>query len=205
MGMTSCFCPLAGLPRWRLGWSKPKKDWCCKNKGLGCKFNCSAGALRWKRGWSQVKKDWCCKNRNFGCEGKAAVNTSTAGVKTGTTTMPSTSAPRTTTVITTTVTTTPFDCQAGLLRAAVGWSKEKQAWCCKNQKVGCMKGDDVLFDCSQGSKNFEIGWSAQKKEFCCRTSRVGCEEGSEESSEGTDEEMKRLEGKDQGEGEGKEE
>jgi len=201
-------CPFnctAGLARWRTGWSVVKKDWCCNNKRIGCLFNCSAGALRWKRGWSKAKKDWCCQNQNFGCEGEVAKQTTTTGVPTEITTMltTTTAAKPTTTAITTTITTTPFDCQAGILRAAIGWSKEKQAWCCTDQQVGCIKGDEMVFDCSQGIKNWETGWSIPKKEFCCRTSRVGCETGIADSDEGSSEEGSEEgaeEGKEEGEG-----
>merc|ERR1712176_1618939 len=59
-------------------------------------------------------------------------------------------------------TTLPFDCDASLDNAERAWSEEKKAWCCKNEKKGC------LFDCDEGGwSNWYRGWSDEKKSWCC--------------------------------------
>jgi len=51
-------------------WSKKKKKWCCKKKGMGCKekkpkdkFDCLT-----REKWSKKKTKWCCKKKGLGCK-----------------------------------------------------------------------------------------------------------------------------------------
>jgi len=57
----------AGFKEWKLGWSGPKKAWCCKKAGKGCPFECDAGLENFEEGWTKPKKEWCCANQQKGC------------------------------------------------------------------------------------------------------------------------------------------
>lgn len=61
----------AGAANWVIGWSEPKKAYCCRAHGKGCamtaQYDCSAGFWNWALGWSPEKKRWCCQNERKGC------------------------------------------------------------------------------------------------------------------------------------------
>lgn len=60
-----------GMGSWETVWTEDQKEWCCRNKKLGCPspplFDCTAGLPHWKLGWSDMKKTWCCKRFQKGC------------------------------------------------------------------------------------------------------------------------------------------
>lgn len=78
----------------------------------------------------------------------------------------------------------PFDCEAGLAKASIGWSENKKTWCCKNHLKGCSgtctqgggcsgSGTDP-FDCKAGEAGWDKGWSDVKKDWCCQNFQTGC-------------------------------
>jgi len=69
LGQNDEFDCNAGLPKWKIGWSKRKKRWCCEHRQLGCvdKFDCDAGFSNWEKDWSDAKQKWCCDHKQKGC------------------------------------------------------------------------------------------------------------------------------------------
>jgi hypothetical protein len=59
----------AGYFNWIKGWSPNKKVYCCREKGRGCIFDCSADYHHgdWRQEWSMAKKAWCCLTERRGC------------------------------------------------------------------------------------------------------------------------------------------
>lgn len=40
-------------------WVREKQDWCCRNVGRGCPFNCVADFEHRDVRWSLDKQQWC--------------------------------------------------------------------------------------------------------------------------------------------------
>jgi len=58
----------AGYQNWELGWSAPKKKWCCARSKLACDpFDCEEGYSNWQSVWSGEKVAWCCEHHDKGC------------------------------------------------------------------------------------------------------------------------------------------
>jgi len=129
-------------------------------------FNCVVGL----EAWSYEKTEWCCKHRDLGCSVAARMRgqATSAGIAGGA--------------------QDGFDCQAGVLRWASGWSQRKKDFCCKKHVLGCPDGAKVeatppeieatgpgSFDCSAGVLRWQRGWSARKKVYCCKNFAIGCE------------------------------
>jgi len=99
---------MAGYYNVEVPWSKAKREWCCKNKQLGCEsvFNCSPedtnNALI---SWSKEKAEFCCTSFHIGCDLSAQ--------------------PR-------------FDCDVDYARWRASWSVAKQEWCCRHRQRGCV-------------------------------------------------------------------
>lgn len=84
-GFAVPFDCLAGRNNWREGWSKSKKEWCCRHTDIGCEqepgderptrppFACRVGYWNFREGWSSDKKEYCCKFEGLGCEDKPDV------------------------------------------------------------------------------------------------------------------------------------
>ncbi|CAL1133384.1 unnamed protein product [Cladocopium goreaui] len=74
-----------GRHNWHMGWSNPKKIYCCQHHQIGCEdhapaqivkgtsepFNCDWGRHNWHMGWSNPKKIYCCQHHQIGCEDHA--------------------------------------------------------------------------------------------------------------------------------------
>jgi len=137
----------ADFSHWQEVWSRPKKEWCCREHGRGCNglFDCSDGFDNWEAGWSADKKEWCCSNANRGCP-------------------LSTTSP-------------VFDCVAGLSNSAAGWSESKKSWCCHNTGRGCttMSTTSPPYDCVAGVNTWQSSWSDAKKVWCCQNHGRGCQ------------------------------
>eukprot|EP01063_Lacrimia_lanifica_P001266 TRINITY_DN1061_c0_g1_i3.p1 TRINITY_DN1061_c0_g1~~TRINITY_DN1061_c0_g1_i3.p1 ORF type:complete len:290 (+),score=78.27 TRINITY_DN1061_c0_g1_i3:136-1005(+) len=53
-------------------WTEAKREWCCKEKQIGCahptslpmvgEFNCKSREM-----WTEAKREWCCKEKQIGC------------------------------------------------------------------------------------------------------------------------------------------
>jgi len=148
----------AGLANAAIGWSDPKKQWCCTTEQKGCglteAYDCEAGFWNWQNGWSEEKKGWCCQNKQKACPGDPApqVPASVPAV-----TQPAAAA---------------YDCDAGLANAAIGWSDPKKQWCCANQQKGCALTE--AYDCEAGFANWQAGWSDDKKNWCCQNKQKAC-------------------------------
>merc|ERR1712039_646231 len=102
----------AGLANAAIGWSDPKKAWCCANQQKGCglteAFDCEAGFWNWHLGWSEEKKAWCCANKQKACPGDPAP--------------PGAGAAAAAAVPAETLTTAePYDCDAGFNDAGLSW------------------------------------------------------------------------------------
>merc|ERR1719512_239492 len=73
LDIVSMFDCDAGLANAAIGWSEPKKAWCCANQQKGCglteAYDCEAGFWNWQNGWSEEKKGWCCQNKQKACPG----------------------------------------------------------------------------------------------------------------------------------------
>lgn len=68
-----------------------------------------------------------------------------------------------------------FDCDAGYLNWANGWSSRKKTWCCAHARKGCVVSTSSLpFDCWDGYAHWELGWSDDKKRWCCGKEGLGC-------------------------------
>jgi len=99
---------MAGYYNLEVPWSKAKREWCCKNKQLGCEglFNCSPedsnNALNT---WSEDQAKFCCKSFDIGCGASPQ--------------------PR-------------FDCDVDYARWRASWSVQKQEWCCRHRQRGCV-------------------------------------------------------------------
>merc|ERR1719221_662800 len=148
----------AGLVNAAIGWSEPKKAWCCTNQQKGCAlteaYDCDAGFWNWPKGWSEEKKGWCCQNKQKACPGDPAPQVPA----------PAPVAPQ--------PIGESYDCDAGLANAAIGWSDPKKAWCCTNQQKGC--GLTEAFDCEAGFWNWQNGWAEEKKAWCCQNKQKAC-------------------------------
>lgn len=86
----------------------------------------------------------------------------------------------------------PYDCNAGLSNAEVGWSISKKTYCCSKYAKGCpttaapmpitaaptfapvIVTTSAGYDCAAGFSNYENGWSVGKKVFCCLQENKGC-------------------------------
>lgn len=144
------------------GWSQDQKDWCCKNKEIGCESGDSEGHAQQPFEcrdvmesliWPDEKRIWCCENKELGCAVKNQ----------------------------------PFDCDENFIIWEFAWSDQKKGWCCKHKEKGCksnekflapMKGSDskdgtLPFDCENDS-DMDY-WSGDKKAWCCGYSEKGCE------------------------------
>jgi len=78
------------------GWSPEKKQWCCRNKAVGCKdraewervendlFDCKVGKGDWGEVWRLNGKKWCCDLAGAGCLDITHVSGSTARYAAGT-------------------------------------------------------------------------------------------------------------------------
>mmetsp|Transcript_2559 Transcript_2559/g.6987 ORF Transcript_2559/g.6987 Transcript_2559/m.6987 type:complete len:707 (-) Transcript_2559:130-2250(-) len=100
-----------GYEHWEsdlVGWSEPKKAWCCERYEVGCAadpsnssrpFDCDSGSASGEEQWTASQKMWCCRHRRKGCV---------------------------------------FDCAAGVDKWQRGWSEEKKAWCCALEDVACV-------------------------------------------------------------------
>lgn len=128
----------AGLSNFHIGWSEPKKTWCCNNHGQGCEgpnppaFAAGAG-FRWKRVmqngfWTWIRIVWHER----------------------------------------TVVTTIFDCDAGYANWEAGWSPAKKTWCCQHHKKGCFHLPGRWFDCNAGLSNFHTWPQSQKTWCCSK-------------------------------------
>eukprot|EP00930_Biecheleria_cincta_P073412 TRINITY_DN6070_c0_g1_i1.p1 TRINITY_DN6070_c0_g1~~TRINITY_DN6070_c0_g1_i1.p1 ORF type:complete len:1271 (-),score=165.09 TRINITY_DN6070_c0_g1_i1:261-3680(-) len=93
-----------------------------------------------------------------------------------------------------------FDCQAGLAVWRIGWSKEKQKWCCQSKNIACAgekqkkkkakqekktnekkhsphaasHATSEPFDCQKGPVWWRIGWAKPKQTWCCEHKHLGC-------------------------------
>merc|ERR1712176_1471976 len=147
-----------GLANAAVGWSDPKKEWCCANQQKGCglteDYDCEAGFWNWQNGWSEEKKTWCCQNKQKACPG----DPSPPGPASGSAVVQPAAA--------------SWDCDEGLANAAIGWSVPKKEWCCANQQKGCSLTED--YDCEAGDWNWQNGWSEEKKTWCCQNQQRGC-------------------------------
>lgn len=107
----------AGYVNWECGWSQSKKEWCCKNRVMGCPkeipYDCEAGVENLDQGWSIGQKAWCCLHGGHGCD------------------PPPTPAP-------------DYDCLDGLDQWYTLWPTEKQDWCCKHEDRACYHCDEGL-------------------------------------------------------------
>jgi len=146
-----------GLANAAIGWSEPKKAWCCANQQKGCglteAYDCEAGFWNWMNGWSEEKKQWCCQNKQKACPGDPSPPGSAsdpAGVQPA----------------------ADYDCDAALTNAAIAWSEPKKEWCCANQQKGCPLAE--AFDCEAGFANWQAGWSEEKKQWCCQNKQKAC-------------------------------
>merc|ERR1740121_3506048 len=82
-------------------------------------FDCENGFFTWETTWSTKKKAWCCEHHVRGCK----PTTSFALVRSFRTTL---KAPG-----------PLYDCAAGFLNWAKGWSTRKKSWCCEHDQVAC--------------------------------------------------------------------
>uniref|UniRef100_A0A7S3X9N3 Uncharacterized protein n=1 Tax=Strombidinopsis acuminata TaxID=141414 RepID=A0A7S3X9N3_9SPIT len=64
----------------------------------------------------------------------------------------------------------PFDCQAGLSNWEHDWSSGKQAWCCLNERRGCLEPD--RYDCNDDTTSST--WSSAQRSWCCQKRGKGC-------------------------------
>ena len=86
-------------------------------------------------------------------------------------------------------TSKPYDCEAGYSNWQDGWSDDKKAWCCDNEKKGCPEttpppeASSKPYDCDAGYSNWEAGWSDDKKEWCCTNEQKGCPGEQEEAGD----------------------
>eukprot|EP00927_Polykrikos_kofoidii_P077617 TRINITY_DN74549_c0_g1_i1.p1 TRINITY_DN74549_c0_g1~~TRINITY_DN74549_c0_g1_i1.p1 ORF type:complete len:794 (-),score=126.58 TRINITY_DN74549_c0_g1_i1:128-2509(-) len=137
-----------------MAWSSEKKDWCCKNKGVGCValFDCTAGVENAANGWSAQKKAWCCKNKAIGCGDSFDCSAGVENAMVGWSNEKTEWCCKNKNV----GCAESFDCGAGQANREIGWSSEKKAWCCKNQGVGCLDDDFNTFgpeDCVTVSRS----------------------------------------------------
>lgn len=138
----------AGFSRWELGWSTPKKNWCCAHGGHGCTrpppmpttsapFECNDEGA--EDTWPATKSAWCCQRVSKGC----------------------------------TTTQAPHNCDGNV----AGWSADKRKYCCKETgDRGCdshaeegigVDGKTPPYDCGVGLNQCKARWSVKKKVFCC--------------------------------------
>jgi hypothetical protein len=81
-----------------------------------------------------------------------------------------------------TVTTAPYDCQEGI-DAWKEWLLAKSAWCCQNQKIGCVGSERAEpYDCQDGLADWKSSWVLQKSVWCCRLKGLGCIENQPHAS-----------------------
>mmetsp|Transcript_60150 Transcript_60150/g.158237 ORF Transcript_60150/g.158237 Transcript_60150/m.158237 type:complete len:345 (-) Transcript_60150:255-1289(-) len=179
----------AGYAYWEHGWSKEKKEYCCKEAGKGCKPTlkpsplpslslvskttttttkelttslnmCNEGSVV---DWTASKKDYCCKTYQNGCD-------------------TSTTAPlRPTPAFTPAPTAAPaptYDCNAEFSNWELGWSEPKKIWCCTHVGKGCAAAAPALpalpFDCNAAFEHWYEAWSPPKKTWCCHHASRGC-------------------------------
>ena len=100
----------AALNNFFRAWSRPKKQWCCSNRGKGCEGNSPpsvdpGAGMVWKH--VQVNGFWTWV---------------VAGAAGGGGAMPP---------------SLPYACNVGVVNWKIGWSSPKKAWCCKHNNVCC--------------------------------------------------------------------
>jgi len=157
----------AGFANWAMGWSQPKKAWCCSHTGKACPSGTPAPPNECQIGgvatWSPEKRAMCCQKYGNGCATPAP---------------PPAPAP-------------VYDCNAGFANWQAGWSVPKKAWCCTHSGRGCQTGGgcettmppppppppmtSAPYDCNAGFANWKAGWSVAKKAWCCTHTGRGCE------------------------------
>jgi len=102
----------AGLANFAIGWSDPKKEWCCDHEKLGCSSHTPAvmhndphhppyeatGGHYWKWMLYEGKYQWRLEMYHGSM---------------------------------------PYDCDAGFKNWKAGWSQSKKSWCCQHIGKGC--------------------------------------------------------------------
>lgn len=83
----------------------------------------------------------------------------------------------------------------------MGWSLEKQTWCCTKKGFGCRLANrststvephlphepphvmrESPFDCNSSLATWQQSWPAEKKAWCCRVKGVGCDSAFQSTS-----------------------
>merc|ERR1711972_1161413 len=52
---------------WMHSWAPAKVDWCCRNEGKSCPYDCGANSSDGEGGWSNATAAWCCAHVQRGC------------------------------------------------------------------------------------------------------------------------------------------
>jgi hypothetical protein len=81
-GKGANFNCMAGYSNWEVGWSQPKKNWCCDHWGVGCPRtagtrgasmtgytlkDCMATDPAYMEAWSAERRGFCCSRLDVGC------------------------------------------------------------------------------------------------------------------------------------------
>ncbi|CAJ1393551.1 unnamed protein product [Effrenium voratum] len=120
----------AGLANWHLGWSSPKKTWCCAKQHLGCEAG--AGGT----GGGGAFGGGASGGGAFGGAGGGGHPPGAAGA--GMVWKWQSDAGHWHWIQVHFNGKLPYDCRAGLPNFKIGWSQPKKDWCCPNTGLGCM-------------------------------------------------------------------
>ena len=139
----------AGLTNWHIGWSAPKKVWCCAHQHMGCEAAAAGGAAGAAGG------------AVGGGAGGAAFSHSTSTVVHH---------------VVHVVNGGAHAAAAGMPPGAAGhgmeWKWENDGGNWHWQQVH-FEGTPE-YDCHAGLQNYKLGWAAGKKHWCCHFKGLGC-------------------------------
>lgn len=154
---------------WEAAWSMEKREYCCEEKGRGCK--------RPVRPIYRVPTTMTT----------TAATITTTPATTSTPPPAAAAAPAEAPAAERPV--DPYNCAIG---QEAQWIQDKKEWCCQNHYLGCPPNPAAAaatvvqaafvaapppadpYNCAEGFPNWKMGWSDSKKKWCCDVHHRGC-------------------------------
>jgi hypothetical protein len=178
------------LSLWESKWSLSKKDWCCKQVGIGCTTTHMVPTTPEARGDAPPvpvcavpsssldlrDREWCCRVHGVHCKSILDIIAASHAAPQ--------MQPRKMAVTTTRRPPMPegpsesvaYDCMAEYVDGGRQWSARKRTWCCQHERRGCHVSP-TQYDCTYWFSVEIWTWPIEKKEWCCEHRGRGCRKG----------------------------